>query len=198
MSHPPGFTPNIFNGEEDQVSVKDVNVKEHNNEVLTTPTKTDDEEPADVGVNTEEINKNAKSTSSNQSKQLPNEGGSLFGSNCSHKFKTGGSFLDVMDEIVKVGQTMGYNMEGCVGHKTKKDWIKELCMKHRVNFVALQETKMERIDLVTINTLWAIMGTWIPSSMKLLIISFYAPQELIEKRELWDYLHLLVDRWCGN
>ncbi|GKF85190.1 hypothetical protein Tco_0250088, partial [Tanacetum coccineum] len=25
----------------------------------------------------------------------------------------GGSILDVMDELVKVGQSMGYNMDGC-------------------------------------------------------------------------------------
>ncbi|GJR83313.1 hypothetical protein Tco_0154098 [Tanacetum coccineum] len=30
------------------------------------------------------------------------------------KLKSGGSLLDVMDELIKVGQTMGYNMEGCM------------------------------------------------------------------------------------
>ncbi|GJS22761.1 retrovirus-related pol polyprotein from transposon TNT 1-94 [Tanacetum coccineum] len=30
------------------------------------------------------------------------------------KLKSGGSILDVMDELIKVGQTMGYNMEGCI------------------------------------------------------------------------------------
>ncbi|GJU19175.1 hypothetical protein Tco_1152517 [Tanacetum coccineum] len=39
---------------------------------------------------------------------------------CSGHFKksevprTGGSILNLMDELVKVGQTMGYNMEGCM------------------------------------------------------------------------------------
>ncbi|GJV36973.1 nucleotide-binding alpha-beta plait domain-containing protein [Tanacetum coccineum] len=28
--------------------------------------------------------------------------------------RSGGSFLNLMEEVVKVGQTMGYNMEGCV------------------------------------------------------------------------------------
>ncbi|GJT59546.1 hypothetical protein Tco_1003079 [Tanacetum coccineum] len=32
----------------------------------------------------------------------------------SQKTKVGGSILDLMDELVKVGQTMGYKMEGCV------------------------------------------------------------------------------------
>nr|GEU34293.1 RNA-directed DNA polymerase, eukaryota [Tanacetum cinerariifolium] len=41
-----------------------------------------------------------------------------------------------------------------LGNKTKKGWIKELCHKHRINFVAIQETKMESIDLFSIKSLW--------------------------------------------
>nr|GEX67867.1 RNA-directed DNA polymerase, eukaryota [Tanacetum cinerariifolium] len=44
----------------------------------------------------------------------------------------------------------------------------------------------------------ALMGTWAPTSSKLLIISIYAPQELNERRDLWDYLHTFIDRWEGN
>ncbi|GJX06599.1 hypothetical protein Tco_0194531 [Tanacetum coccineum] len=114
-----------------------------------------------------------------------------------------GSILEVMDDLVKVGQTM------------------RLCTQHKINFVALKATKMESIDLFSIKAVWgnysfdhamsssignsgdilyiwdpnmfikdyvsfsdyflAIMGTWAPSSTKLLIISVYAPQELSEK-----------------
>ncbi|GJU70252.1 RNA-directed DNA polymerase, eukaryota [Tanacetum coccineum] len=42
------------------------------------------------------------------------------------------------------------------------------------------------------------MGTWIPTSTKLLIISIYAPQKLSEKRELWDFIHNMVERWEGE
>ncbi|GKF57103.1 hypothetical protein Tco_0170640, partial [Tanacetum coccineum] len=82
----------------------------------------------------------------------------------------------------------------------------------KINFVALQETKMEIIDLFSIKMLWgnfafdhavsssidyflAIMGTWTPTSTKLLVILVYAPQELSEKQELWGYLCSLIDRW---
>ncbi|GJS58182.1 zinc finger, CCHC-type containing protein [Tanacetum coccineum] len=41
----------------------------------------------------------------------------------------------------------------------------------------------------------ALMGTWAPTSSKLLIISVYAPQELNERRDLWDYLRTIIDRW---
>ncbi|GKG28077.1 hypothetical protein Tco_0406404, partial [Tanacetum coccineum] len=30
------------------------------------------------------------------------------------KIKSGGSILDVMESVVEIGQTMGYNMEGCI------------------------------------------------------------------------------------
>ncbi|GKC07931.1 RNA-directed DNA polymerase, eukaryota, partial [Tanacetum coccineum] len=57
--------------------------------------------------------------------------------------KKGGSLLDVLDGMVKVGQAMGYDMGGCLGSKAKKDWTRELVGKHKVNFLSLQETKME-------------------------------------------------------
>ncbi|GKF39639.1 hypothetical protein Tco_0119700, partial [Tanacetum coccineum] len=133
LSHPPGFTPRMDNGEEEHITDKGVNVEETNERVTSMPSNTNvGEQVTGEGLNTEENNKRAKSTSS-------------------------------------------------FGHKTKKDWIKELCMKHRVNFVALQETKTESMDLVTIKLLWgnisfdyafspsvgnsgAVMGTWTPLS----------------------------------
>ncbi|GJX39469.1 RNA-directed DNA polymerase, eukaryota [Tanacetum coccineum] len=76
-------------------------------------------------------------------------------SSVNDKFQASGSILEVMDELmINVGQTMGYNMDGCLGNKAKKGWIQELNTKHRVNFVALQETKMEKMDLFSIKALW--------------------------------------------
>ncbi|GKB41918.1 RNA-directed DNA polymerase, eukaryota, reverse transcriptase zinc-binding domain protein [Tanacetum coccineum] len=50
-----------------------------------------------------------------------------------------------------------------------------------------------------LTTFVAIMGTWTPTSTKLLIISIYAPQEqLSEKRQLWDYLNIMMSRWEGE
>ncbi|GJV95160.1 hypothetical protein Tco_1546737 [Tanacetum coccineum] len=36
------------------------------------------------------------------------------GNNSSFKLKSGGSILEVMEDLVEIGQTMGYNMEGCL------------------------------------------------------------------------------------
>nr|GFA06525.1 RNA-directed DNA polymerase, eukaryota, reverse transcriptase zinc-binding domain protein [Tanacetum cinerariifolium] len=38
--------------------------------------------------------------------------------------------------------------------KAKKDWVKEICNKNKVNFLSLQETKMETIDHFGIKNCW--------------------------------------------
>ncbi|GJX45730.1 RNA-directed DNA polymerase, eukaryota [Tanacetum coccineum] len=43
-----------------------------------------------------------------------------------------------------------------------------------------------------------IRGDWMPNGKKLLIISVYAPQELTEKKMLWDYLTLVMSNWEGE
>ncbi|GKA90830.1 RNA-directed DNA polymerase, eukaryota [Tanacetum coccineum] len=188
LKYPPGFTPNTEKMEEQYAK--------------------------NEGANVEVENVTVKPISSKPNNSFSQ--GSVFSRDIYglHKNKTGGSILEVLDEIVKVIQTMRYNME------------------------ALQETKMERMKLFTIKDLWgnfafdyacspsvgnsggilcvwdprlfvkdnvsssdyflAARGTWIPTSTKLLIISVYAPQELTEKRELWDYLRLMIDRWNGE
>nr|GEV05557.1 RNA-directed DNA polymerase, eukaryota [Tanacetum cinerariifolium] len=65
-----------------------------------------------------------------------------------------GSILDVMESVVEIGQTMRYDMEGCLRHSAKKGWIQEINMKHKVNFCSIQETKMEDIGLFTVKSLW--------------------------------------------
>ncbi|GJS10251.1 RNA-directed DNA polymerase, eukaryota [Tanacetum coccineum] len=63
------------------------------------------------------------------------------------KLKTGGSILEVMENLVEVGRTM---------------------------------------------------GTWTSTSTKLLIVYVYAPQDLSERKSLWDYIHHMIDQWVGE
>ncbi|GKA45415.1 RNA-directed DNA polymerase, eukaryota [Tanacetum coccineum] len=163
---------------------------------------------------------------------------------CSGHFKksvgprTGGSILQLIDDLVNVGQNMGFDMTGCLAQKAKKDWVKKICVTNKVNFLSLQETKMENIDLWCIKRCWGnlafdyvyseavgqsggilcvwdpnmfrkindtvsdyftmVRGVWVPSGKRLLIISIYAPQELSEKRMLWDYLMGVICNWDGD
>ncbi|GJT57077.1 RNA-directed DNA polymerase, eukaryota, reverse transcriptase zinc-binding domain protein [Tanacetum coccineum] len=43
-----------------------------------------------------------------------------------------------------------------------------------------------------------VRGVWVPSGKRLLIISVYAPQELSEKKMLWDYLLDVIVKWDGE
>ncbi|GJT49753.1 RNA-directed DNA polymerase, eukaryota [Tanacetum coccineum] len=74
------------------------------------------------------------------------------------------------------------NKEEGLGHKAKKWWIKELYSMHKINFVALQETKMESIDLFSIKMLWGNL----------------AFDHVISFLPLWGYLCSLIDRWDGE
>nr|GFA44458.1 RNA-directed DNA polymerase, eukaryota [Tanacetum cinerariifolium] len=48
---------------------------------------------------------------------------------------------------------MSLNIQG-LAQKAKKDWVKELCYNNKVNFLTLQETKMEKVDLFNIKACW--------------------------------------------
>ncbi|GJU64033.1 RNA-directed DNA polymerase, eukaryota [Tanacetum coccineum] len=65
-----------------------------------------------------------------------------------------GSVLGVMEDIIRVGQAMGYAMEGSLGHKTKKEWIKALTNKYKLNVVAIQETKISNVSHMDVKFMW--------------------------------------------
>lgn len=48
---------------------------------------------------------------------------------------------------------LSLNIQG-LAQKAKKDWVKELCIKNKVNFLAIQETKMETIDESCVKQCW--------------------------------------------
>nr|GEV66188.1 RNA-directed DNA polymerase, eukaryota, reverse transcriptase zinc-binding domain protein [Tanacetum cinerariifolium] len=141
------------------------------------------------------------------------------------------------DSINQPNEDLQTNQEG-LGQSAKKSWIQEINRKHKVNFVAIQETKMKDIGLFSIKALWgnfsydfafnpfvgssggilcvwdpnlfikdsvtisdsfmAVRGTSVPTSTKLLIVSVYAPQDLSEKRVLWEYIGRMTNLWEGE
>nr|GEW34336.1 RNA-directed DNA polymerase, eukaryota [Tanacetum cinerariifolium] len=121
-----------------------------------------------------------------------------------HDNKTGGSILKVMDGLIKLGQTMGYSMDGCLKDMAKKDWVKELNISHKVNFLALQETKLVNFSVMDAKCIWvsdnsiAVYGTWMSTKSKILIITVYALQSATEKRSLWQYIAHLINHWKGD
>nr|GEZ49705.1 RNA-directed DNA polymerase, eukaryota [Tanacetum cinerariifolium] len=79
------------------------------------------------------------------------KGNSEFRYSYNHK---GGSIMEVLDDMVRVGQSMRYDMDG-LGHKMKKEWVQELNLQHKVNFLTLQETKMDRITHMDVKLIWS-------------------------------------------
>ncbi|GJW89345.1 ribonuclease H-like domain-containing protein, partial [Tanacetum coccineum] len=90
------------------------------------------------------------------------------------KAHSGGSILNLIDELVKVGQTIRGIL--CV-------WEPDLFVKDNISAP---------------DYFLVIMGTWIPTSTQLLVISVYAPQELTEKRQFLEYLFSMVNIWDGE
>ncbi|GJY24261.1 hypothetical protein Tco_0397919 [Tanacetum coccineum] len=88
LKYPPGFTPSVINEEEVNKKVK--------------------------GATSNKGNKHVNSTSNKLEESVPKRKYLSNNSFCSKRVHTDGSILQLMDELVKVGQTMGYNMEGCM------------------------------------------------------------------------------------
>ncbi|GJR11951.1 RNA-directed DNA polymerase, eukaryota [Tanacetum coccineum] len=219
-AYPPGFTPNDTG--ENNTNTSNVEAEEHR--------QNEDREEGEF-VGTQDQTRNDVATHANES-------------TCSGHFKksvgprTGGSILQLIEDLINVGKTMGYDMTGCLAQKAKQDWVKKLCLSNKVNFLSLQETKIENIDLWCIKRCWGnlafdyvyseavgqsggilsvwdpnmfqklnhtvsdyctmVRGVWVSSGKSLLIISIYAPQELSEKRMLWDYLCFTICNWDGD
>ena len=48
---------------------------------------------------------------------------------------------------------MSINIQG-LGNKTKNEWVKELTNKNKINFIAIQETKMDRVSHMDVKFMW--------------------------------------------
>ncbi|GJT02629.1 hypothetical protein Tco_0823798 [Tanacetum coccineum] len=96
LSHPPGFTPEGSKQENDHIVVP-----EEENVTYSVPDK---ENLSHVHPN---FMQKAQVVSDNES----NSGTHTF--NHSHKAPSGGSILEILDGMIRVGQSMGYKMDGC-------------------------------------------------------------------------------------
>nr|GFA80799.1 RNA-directed DNA polymerase, eukaryota [Tanacetum cinerariifolium] len=105
--------------------------------------------------------------------------------------KIGGSVLGVLEEVIRVGQAIGFSMEG---------WIGVGCLGESYSYGSSNGVFYGRMkDHVTISDSFiAIYETWLPSNSKLLLVSIYAPQQAAYKRVLWEYMSILLGRWNGD
>ncbi|GJS21343.1 RNA-directed DNA polymerase, eukaryota [Tanacetum coccineum] len=146
LKHPPGFTPLTHNREND-----------------TSEKKVDQNDEFSEAGDVDKLK------------------GSANGSISAGHFKvseiprTGGSMVGLLEDVIKVGQVMGFKMEGVIAD------LEEL-----------------------IGTQGGKEGGWKFGRLcggygkNMMIIGVYAPQEGKEKQALWDFLRFEVDKWNGD
>nr|GEV59447.1 RNA-directed DNA polymerase, eukaryota [Tanacetum cinerariifolium] len=72
-------------------------------------------------------------------------------------FHNGGSVLEVLDDMISVGQSMGYDMQVCMNEIERivgSQGDDELITKHKINFLAIQETKLDCISHLDVKFIW--------------------------------------------
>ncbi|GKC87849.1 RNA-directed DNA polymerase, eukaryota, partial [Tanacetum coccineum] len=135
--HPPGFTPSSTVNEpgfSSTAAANDLNInKEGVNKVM------DNNEGHREGISS--AHQSVHHADSNNSSRFK----------ISEIPRSGGSILSLMDELVRVGQTMGYKMRGCENDISD---IIETQGVSMVNVLALQETKMEHMELFCVKACW--------------------------------------------
>ncbi|GJY91550.1 RNA-directed DNA polymerase, eukaryota [Tanacetum coccineum] len=109
----------------------------------------------------------------------------------------------VLEEVIRVGQAMGYSMKGCEKDvESISGTLGEALYDSLGNsggILCIWEESVFKKDYVTISDSFvAIYGTWIPNKAKILIVAIYAPQQLMYRRVLWDYMSILLSKWNGE
>ncbi|GJW45092.1 RNA-directed DNA polymerase, eukaryota [Tanacetum coccineum] len=140
---------------------------------------------------------------------------------CSGHFKKGdipsseGLILQLMDELIKVGQVMGYNMEGCmkkVGDIIDSLGVNDVCwgnfgfeyeyspaIGNSGGILCIWDPRMfHKFNSMILDYFVMIQGEWVSNGKKIIIFSVYAPQDLSEKKMLWDYMNLVLNNWNGD
>nr|GEZ83070.1 RNA-directed DNA polymerase, eukaryota [Tanacetum cinerariifolium] len=110
---------------------------------------------------------------------------------CSSHFRssaapqTGGFILQVLEDLAK------------------KDWVKELCNKNKVNFLSIQETKMETIDNFCVKNCWGnfsfkfVCGPSVDNSGGILCV--WDPRMFCKRNSTISYYFVVIQGdWIPN
>nr|GEV67558.1 RNA-directed DNA polymerase, eukaryota [Tanacetum cinerariifolium] len=136
--------------------------------------------------------------------------------------KEGGSILDALDDVIKVGTAMGFKMDGCINdmekiiglngelEETKKECFSDLEIKYFWGNYQFDHVESEALGLsggilcvwdcnvfhkshhIISDNFVALYGMWLPKKIQVLIISVYAPQAYYAKCQLWDYIVSII------
>ncbi|GKC10692.1 RNA-directed DNA polymerase, eukaryota [Tanacetum coccineum] len=201
-SHPQGFTPKDNAAKEKEEAAYSVNQFSNNGNSLNKATKeaTQDDDPSHPpGFTPKDDAAKEKEEAAYSVNQFSNNGNSL---------------NNGVSRVHNIGQTMGYNMEGCkknlkdivASHGDSQLWGNfsfDFTLSPSIGFsggiLCVWDPNIFLKDNATISDSFvAVRGTWVSSSTKLMIVSVYAPQDLSEKKSLWEYITHIIDLWDGE
>ncbi|GKA11157.1 RNA-directed DNA polymerase, eukaryota, reverse transcriptase zinc-binding domain protein [Tanacetum coccineum] len=178
--------------------------------------KSENMKPSDHIVNeVNSLNRNVEEDLNGHERNSINKGSKeeVSGSVCSGNFKksevprTGGSILCVLEELVKVGQAMGYNMDGprpkgnkmgqdLVGGITRSTFVMVGSLENSGGILCIWDPNSFRKNNVIVSDYFIMVrGVWLKTGVNIIMVAVYAPQELRDKRILWDYLEHVINQW---
>ncbi|GJT28614.1 RNA-directed DNA polymerase, eukaryota, reverse transcriptase zinc-binding domain protein [Tanacetum coccineum] len=116
--------------------------------------------------------------------------------------KEHGTKVDFKEEAsyseTKIEQVELFDIRSCWGNLTFEFVVGPL-VGNSGGILCVWDSNMLHKENHTISDYFiAIMGKWLPNDKNLLIISVYAPQELSEKKMLWQYLVHVIEVWNGD
>nr|GEW50832.1 nucleotide-binding alpha-beta plait domain-containing protein [Tanacetum cinerariifolium] len=78
-------------------------------------------------------------------------------------------------------------------------YLKSVSVGNSGGILCVWDPKMfKKLNATVSDYFVMVRGEWVSNGKKLLIISVYAPQELTEKKMLWDYLSNVMSNWEGE
>nr|GEW56927.1 hypothetical protein [Tanacetum cinerariifolium] len=104
----------------------------------------------------------------------------------------------VMKNETKMKHVNLFDIKSCWGNLSF-DFVVGPSLGNSGGILCVWDSNMFHKEISTVSDyVIAIMGKWLPNDKNYLIISIYAPQELSEKKMLWQYLVHVIGGWNGN
>ncbi|GJW28107.1 RNA-directed DNA polymerase, eukaryota [Tanacetum coccineum] len=117
--------------------------------------------------------------------------------NLKSKDKKGFSFINEMNKMIEVGDSLGYDVKGC-----KRSFRK------MINGIGIQETMASKLELFHLKSKWGnfkfdyacsmARGKWLNSTDNYYLINVYGPQHQPDKANLWESLRIFAHQHVGH
>ncbi|GKE60540.1 nucleotide-binding alpha-beta plait domain-containing protein, partial [Tanacetum coccineum] len=191
LKYPPGFTPHESPDVDAMHGVGDKDVKVEEGRVYSADAVNDGSSGKHINRNLKEDSVESVVSGHFKKSMIP---------------RTGGSIVGILDEMVKVGQVMGYNMEGCksnmadiIRSQGEEEYAQSDSVGNSGGILCVWDPILFNKPSVTIYDYFVMVkGAWRTTGQLVLVITIYAPHDVSEKQTLWDFLQWEISKWNGD